>query len=143
MDNPSETDAVVSVTVPARPDLIQVLRSVTAGVAARLDLPFGRALAAAGARGLDGVAGPERPARRGALRTGRRGGRGAHAEAAAGRRRAIVTDAAEDRRAHDLERSAELFDRLPDEAAREELVLLHRPLAEYLARRFSGRGEPQ
>jgi RNA polymerase sigma-B factor len=54
-----------------------------------------------------------------------------------------VTDAAEDRRAHDLERSAELFDRLPDEAAREELVLLHRPLAEYLARRFSGRGEPQ
>ena len=40
MDNPSETDAVVSVTVPARPDLIQVLRSVTAGVAARLDLPY-------------------------------------------------------------------------------------------------------
>src|SRR5919106_1143695 len=40
MDNPSETDAVVSVTVPARPDLIQVLRPVTAGVAARLDLPY-------------------------------------------------------------------------------------------------------
>lgn len=37
---------------------------------------------------------------------------------------------------------AELFDRLPDEAAREELLLRHRPLALYLARRFVGRGEP-
>jgi RNA polymerase sigma-B factor len=41
------------------------------------------------------------------------------------------------------ERSAELFARLPDDAkARDELVLLYRPLAEYLARRFRGRGEP-
>jgi RNA polymerase sigma-B factor len=40
------------------------------------------------------------------------------------------------------ERSAELFGRLPDEAAREELVVMYRPLAEYLARRFYGRGEP-
>lgn len=40
------------------------------------------------------------------------------------------------------ERSLELFARLPNDAeAREQLVLLHRPLAEYLARRFSGRGE--
>jgi RNA polymerase sigma-B factor len=39
------------------------------------------------------------------------------------------------------DRSRELFTRLPDEQAREELVLLHRPLAEYLARRFTGRGE--
>jgi len=40
------------------------------------------------------------------------------------------------------ERSFELFARLPDDTkAREQLVLLHRPLAEYLARRFSGRGE--
>lgn len=40
------------------------------------------------------------------------------------------------------DRSTELFARLPDdENAREELVLLHRPLAEYLARRFAGRGE--
>lgn len=40
------------------------------------------------------------------------------------------------------DRSTELFERLPDDpAAREELVLLHRPLAEYLARRFAGRGE--
>lgn len=40
------------------------------------------------------------------------------------------------------ERSIELFGRLPDDSeARDELVLLHRPLAEYLARRFSGRGE--
>src|SRR5688572_18982165 len=40
------------------------------------------------------------------------------------------------------ERSDELFSRLPgDPAARDELVLMHQPLAEYLARRFSGRGE--
>lgn len=36
---------------------------------------------------------------------------------------------------------AELFERLPDEAAREELLLRHRPLAQYLARKFVGRGE--
>lgn len=35
----------------------------------------------------------------------------------------------------------ELFERLPDEGAREELVVRHRPLALYLARRFVGRGE--
>jgi RNA polymerase sigma-B factor len=34
-----------------------------------------------------------------------------------------------------------LFRRLPDPAAREELVRTFHPLAEYLARRFSGRGE--
>jgi RNA polymerase sigma-B factor len=39
-------------------------------------------------------------------------------------------------------RSRELFQRLPDEEARAELVDLYRPLAEYLARRFYGRGEP-
>lgn len=39
------------------------------------------------------------------------------------------------------ERSTELFGRLPDSEARDELALLHRPLAEYLARRFAGRGE--
>jgi RNA polymerase sigma-B factor len=37
--------------------------------------------------------------------------------------------------------SAELFGRLPDQRAREELIRLHQPLGEYLARRFSGRGE--
>jgi RNA polymerase sigma-B factor len=36
---------------------------------------------------------------------------------------------------------AELFRRLPDDAAREELLVRHRPLAMYLARRFAGRGE--
>jgi len=36
---------------------------------------------------------------------------------------------------------AELFARLPDPDAREELMLRHRPLALYLARRFAGRGE--
>lgn len=37
----------------------------------------------------------------------------------------------------------ELFIRLPtDPRARDELVLLYRPLARYLARRFAGRGEP-
>ncbi|HEX2053204.1 MAG TPA: SigB/SigF/SigG family RNA polymerase sigma factor [Actinomycetota bacterium] len=40
------------------------------------------------------------------------------------------------------ERADELFARLPDPAARDELVLLFRPLARYLARRFAGRGEP-
>ena len=43
----------------------------------------------------------------------------------------------------DEERSEELFERLPkDPSAREELVRLHYPLVEYLARRFAGRGEP-
>jgi RNA polymerase sigma-B factor len=41
------------------------------------------------------------------------------------------------------ERSDELFARLgEDSTVRDELVLMHQPLAEYLARRFSGRGEP-
>jgi RNA polymerase sigma-B factor len=40
------------------------------------------------------------------------------------------------------ERTADLFSRLPDDAgAREELVRMHQPLAEYLARKFAGRGE--
>lgn len=39
------------------------------------------------------------------------------------------------------ERSAELFARMPDPGAREELVMLYRPLAEYLARRFRSKGE--
>jgi RNA polymerase sigma-B factor len=36
---------------------------------------------------------------------------------------------------------AELFARLPDDGAREALLVRHRPLAIYLARRFQGRGE--
>lgn len=36
----------------------------------------------------------------------------------------------------------QLFTRLPDASAREQLVILFKPLAEYLARRFQGRGEP-
>jgi len=36
---------------------------------------------------------------------------------------------------------ATLFARLPDEGAREALLVRHRPLALYLARRFTGRGE--
>jgi RNA polymerase sigma-B factor len=40
------------------------------------------------------------------------------------------------------EESRALFARLPDEDARTELVQLYAPLAEYLARRFYGRGEP-
>ena len=39
------------------------------------------------------------------------------------------------------ERVAELFRQLPDPKAREELVRVYQPLAEYLARKFSGRGE--
>lgn len=42
----------------------------------------------------------------------------------------------------DPERSDELFARLPDQDARDELAALYQPLAEYLARRFYGRGEP-
>jgi RNA polymerase sigma-B factor len=42
----------------------------------------------------------------------------------------------------DRERAGELFARLPDDDAREQLVRMFYPLAEYLARRFSGRGEP-
>lgn len=42
----------------------------------------------------------------------------------------------------DEQRSAELFSTMPDDNAREQLVILHRPLAEYLGRRFRGRGEP-
>jgi RNA polymerase sigma-B factor len=42
----------------------------------------------------------------------------------------------------DPERSDELFARLPDQGARDELAALYQPLAEYLARRFYGRGEP-
>jgi RNA polymerase sigma-B factor len=41
----------------------------------------------------------------------------------------------------DDEASLELFAKLPNAAARDELVLRYRPLAEYLARRFHGRGE--
>jgi RNA polymerase sigma-B factor len=40
------------------------------------------------------------------------------------------------------EESARLFARLPDAEAREELARMFQPLAEYLARRFYGRGEP-
>jgi RNA polymerase sigma-B factor len=40
------------------------------------------------------------------------------------------------------ERSDELFARLPDPEAREDLAALYKPLGEYLARRFYGRGEP-
>jgi RNA polymerase sigma-B factor len=40
----------------------------------------------------------------------------------------------------DLDDTA-LFARLPDERAREALVVRHRPLALYLARKFTGRGE--
>jgi len=36
---------------------------------------------------------------------------------------------------------ATLFARLPDEGAREAMLVRHRPLALYLARRFTGRGE--
>ncbi|MGH2708590.1 MAG: SigB/SigF/SigG family RNA polymerase sigma factor [Actinomycetota bacterium] len=41
------------------------------------------------------------------------------------------------------EHAGQLFSRVADDArAREELVELHRPLADFLARRFQGRGEP-
>ncbi len=40
------------------------------------------------------------------------------------------------------ERSDRLFRSLPDDSARDDLVEMYKPLAEYLARRFYGRGEP-
>jgi RNA polymerase sigma-B factor len=40
------------------------------------------------------------------------------------------------------ERTKVMFGRMPDPGAREELVVAYRALAEYLARRFAGRGEP-
>ena len=42
----------------------------------------------------------------------------------------------------DREVETELFKRLPDDEARERLVRMFLPLAEYLARRFDRRGEP-
>jgi RNA polymerase sigma-B factor len=51
-------------------------------------------------------------------------------------------DAGTETTSGDPERSDELFARLPDPAARDELTALYQPLAEYLARRFYGRGEP-
>lgn len=46
-------------------------------------------------------------------------------------------------RAADRQKTKELFSRLPDDpTARDDLVELHMPLVEYLARRFKGRGEP-
>jgi len=46
-------------------------------------------------------------------------------------------------RPFDSDKTKELFQRLPNEpSAREQLVELHMPLVEYLARRFRGRGEP-
>ena len=47
----------------------------------------------------------------------------------------------EDRPASDADGAVELFRRLPDPAAREELVERFLPLARHLARRFAGRGE--
>jgi RNA polymerase sigma-B factor len=51
-------------------------------------------------------------------------------------------DAGTETTSSDPDRSDELFARLPDPAARDELATLYQPLAEYLARRFYGRGEP-
>ena len=49
-------------------------------------------------------------------------------------------DGAPERRS-DPEEVLELFRRLPDQAARDELTRRFLPFAEYLARRFTGRGE--
>lgn len=42
----------------------------------------------------------------------------------------------------DTDRANQLFPRLGEDGVRDELIILYRPLAEYLARRFRGRGEP-
>lgn len=55
------------------------------------------------------------------------------------------SDAGMDRLELDLmssdERSSALFDRMPDPAARDELIRLYHPLADYLASKFRGYGE--
>jgi RNA polymerase sigma-B factor len=43
---------------------------------------------------------------------------------------------------YEAEESDELFRQLPEPAARDSLSRMYQPLAEYLARRFYGRGEP-
>ena len=53
-----------------------------------------------------------------------------------------MSDASTPSRSADREAERELFERLPDDpAARDRLVEMFLPLAEYLARRFAGRGE--
>lgn len=50
--------------------------------------------------------------------------------------------AASDQRADIAEQTNLLLARRGEPGVRDELVMLHRPLVEYLARRFAGRGEP-
>jgi RNA polymerase sigma-B factor len=50
--------------------------------------------------------------------------------------------AAEERVDEQEERARRLFVRLPDQGARDEIARMFHSLAEYLARRFYGRGEP-
>ncbi len=54
-----------------------------------------------------------------------------------------MSDAGAPERRSDPEEVLELFRRLPDPAARDELTRRFLPFAEYLARRFTGRGESQ
>jgi RNA polymerase sigma-B factor len=54
-----------------------------------------------------------------------------------------VSDPGAPERRTDPEEVLELFRRLPDAAARDELTRRFLPFAEYLARRFTGRGESQ
>ncbi len=54
-----------------------------------------------------------------------------------------MSDAGAAERRTDPEEVLELFRRLPDPAARDELTRRFLPFAEYLARRFTGRGESQ
>jgi RNA polymerase sigma-B factor len=55
----------------------------------------------------------------------------------------VADSAGEDESKDDYDDSLELFERLKDDSSvRDELIRRHYPLAEYLARRFRGRGEP-
>jgi RNA polymerase sigma-B factor len=57
----------------------------------------------------------------------------------------LVREAAAERTAHERARARELFAQLAagaDSTVRDELVRMHLPLVEYLARRFRNRGEP-
>jgi RNA polymerase sigma-B factor len=55
---------------------------------------------------------------------------------------AVPDEPSEAAASEESRRADELFARLPERRARDELARIFQPLAEYLARRFYGRGEP-
>src|SRR4029450_12420175 len=81
-----------------------------------------------------------RPERRALVRAARRRPGHPPGEAIVREERRVSVESSGDEERSE-ERVAGLVWELPDPKAREELVLVYQPLAEYLARKFSGRGE--